>query len=97
MVDPLAVAVGCGHATSHNLGPAETECDEFQVSLHIKESRHTIVCRTTQEAGAPHYGYIDRKKENVIFTLLYLGDPLSDWNHICYRVARQSGESTYQT
>ena len=25
-----------------------------------------------------HSGYIDRKKENVIFTLLYLGDPLSD-------------------
>ena len=30
-----------------------------------------------QEAGAPHRWYIDRKKESVIFTLLYLGDPLS--------------------
>ena len=59
-------------------------------------SRHTIVCRAAQEAGAPHRGYIDRKKENVIFNLLYLGDPLSDWNQICYKVARQPGESTYQ-
>ena len=25
-------------------------------------SRHTIVCRAAQEAGAPHRGYIDRKK-----------------------------------
>ena len=97
--------------------------------------------RAAQEAGTPHRGYIDRKKENVIFTLLeetkhhfhpfvcvkisscqythgvarrllgphdtlscvliiytllYLGDPLSDWNQICYRVARQPAESTYQ-
>ena len=59
-------------------------------------SRRTIVCRAAQEAVAPHRGYIDRKKENVIFTLLYLGDPLSDWNQICYRVACQPGESTYQ-
>ena len=42
-----------------------------------------------------HRGYIDSKKENVIFTLLYLSDPLSHWNQICYRVARQPGESTY--
>ena len=41
-------------------------------------SRHTVVCRAAQEAGAPHREYIDRKKENVIFTLLYLGDSLSD-------------------
>ena len=26
-------------------------------------SRHTIVCRAAQEAGAPHREYIDRKKE----------------------------------
>ena len=38
----------------------------------------------------------DRKKENVICTPLYLGDPLSDWNQICYRFARQPGESTFQ-
>ena len=41
-------------------------------------SRHTIVCLAAQEAGAPHRGYIDRKtsrkKENVIFTPLHLGD-----------------------
>ena len=54
------------------------------------------VCRAAQEASAPHRGYIDRKKENVIFTPLYLGDPLSDWIQICYTVSRQPGESTYQ-
>ena len=31
-------------------------------------SRHTIVCRAAQEAGAPHCEYINRKKENAIFT-----------------------------
>ena len=59
-------------------------------------SRYTIVCRAAQEAGAPHREYIDRKKENVIFTHLYLGDTLSDWNQIYYTVARQPGESTSQ-
>ena len=37
-----------------------------QVSYII--SRHTVVCRAAQEAGAPHREYIDRKNENVIFT-----------------------------
>ena len=32
-------------------------------------SRHMI--HAAQEVGAPHRGYIDRKKENVIFTLFY--------------------------
>ena len=59
-------------------------------------SRHTVVCRAAQEAGAPHREYIDRKNENVIFTPLYLGDHLSDWNQICYTVARQPRESTFQ-
>ena len=54
-------------------------------------SRHTVVCHAAQEAGAPHREYMYRKKEIVIFTLLYLGDPLSDWNQICYRVSRQPG------
>ena len=31
-------------------------------------SRHTIVCRAAQEAGAPHREYINRKKENAIVT-----------------------------
>ena len=53
------------------------------------------MCHAAQETGAPYRGYIDRKKENVIFTPLYLGDPLSDWNQICYRVARQLGESIH--
>ena len=30
-------------------------------------SRHTIVCRAAQEAGAQPREYIDRKKENAIF------------------------------
>ena len=51
-------------------------CVTVGIPAHI--SRHTIVCRAAQEAGAPHREYIDRKKENVIFTLLYLGDGLSD-------------------
>ena len=59
-------------------------------------SRHTTVCRAAQEADAPHREYIDRKNENVIFTPLYLGDHLSDWNQICYTVARQPRESTFQ-
>ena len=54
------------------------------------------MCRAAQEAGAPHREYIDRKNENVIFTPLYLGDHLSDWNQICYTVARQPRESTFQ-
>ena len=49
---------------------------DFAKSGHI--SRHTVVCRAAQEAGAPHREYIDRKKGNIIFTLLYLGDTLSD-------------------
>ena len=62
---------------------------------HSYISRHTVVCRAAQEAGAPHREYIDRKNENVIFTPLYLGDHLSDWNQICYTVARQPRESTF--
>ena len=64
--------------------------------LFLCGSRHTVVCRAAQEAGAPHREYIDRKNENVIFTHLYLGDHLSDWNQICYTVARQPRESTFQ-
>ena len=30
-------------------------------------SRHTVVCRAAQEAGAPHREYIYRKKVNAIF------------------------------
>ena len=59
-------------------------------------SRHAILCRAAQEAGTPHLGYIGRKKENVIFTPLYLGDPLSDCNQICYRVTRQLEEAIFQ-
>ena len=30
-------------------------------------SRHTVVCRAAQEAGAQPREYIDRKKQNAIF------------------------------
>ena len=33
--------------------------------VHV--SRHTVVCRAAQEAGAQPREYIDRKKENAIF------------------------------
>ena len=36
-------------------------------SLAVLESRHTVVCRAAQEAGAQPREYIDRKKENAIF------------------------------
>ena len=43
-----------------------------QILLYSKtvsrQCRHTVVCFVTQEAGVPHCEYIDRKKENVIFT-----------------------------
>ena len=64
--------------------------------MQLLLSRHTVVCRAAQEAGAQHRKYIYRKKENVIFTPLYLGDPVFDWNQTCYKVARQPGESTFQ-
>ena len=72
--------------------PALNEVKKSNVSI----PRRTVVCRAAQEAGAPHREYIDRKNENVIFTPLYLGDHLSDWNQICYTVARQPRESTFQ-
>ena len=55
-----------------------------------------MVCRAALKSGAPHRGYIDRKKENVIFTPLYLVDTLSDYNQIFCRVFHQLEESTFQ-
>ena len=37
---------------------------------YIYISRHTVVCRAAQEAGAQPREYIDRKKENAIFAPL---------------------------
>ena len=31
-------------------------------------AQQTSMCRAAQEAGAPHREYINRKKENAIFT-----------------------------
>ena len=59
------------------------------VGSYIKQKHRTleatgilyiIVCRAAQEVGAPHRGYIDRNKENVIFTPLYLGYTLGQSN-----------------
>ena len=43
-------------------------CDHCSTNdpAHVK-SRHTVVCRAAQEAGAQPREYIDRKKENAIF------------------------------
>ena len=34
------------------------------IMLNKQVSRHTVVCRVAQDAGAPHREYINRKKEN---------------------------------
>ena len=52
------------------------KCENILVSLYVTrkrsrltsaQSRHTVVCRAAQEAGAQPREYIDRKKENAIF------------------------------
>jgi len=45
--------------------------------------RHTVVCRTTQEAGAPHPWIFNRKKNNAIFMHTYLHGPLTKPNDFC--------------
>ena len=40
---------------------------QFEYFLRSTTSRHTVVCRAAQEAGAQPREYIDRKKENAIF------------------------------
>ena len=70
--------------------------DEAYKISRVSDPSDTIECCAAQEASAPHRRYIDRKKENVTFTPLYLGAPLYNWNQICYRVARQPGKSTNQ-
>ena len=42
----------------------------FRTPCQSSISRHMVVCRAAQEAGAPHREYIYRKKVNVIFTPL---------------------------
>ena len=38
--------------------------DISAATIYKTPSRHTIVCRAAQEAGAPHREYIDRKKRH---------------------------------
>ena len=68
---PCAVCYVTQHPMVYMV-PAKYTCPsgwtrEYHVYL-MSESRHTIVCRAAQEAGAPHREYINRKKENAIFT-----------------------------
>ena len=49
----------------------QTFPDPHSITLGtLQLSRHTVVCRAAQEAGAPHREYIYRKKVNAIFTAL---------------------------
>ena len=41
--------------------------NQTNTTSRITISRHTVVCRAAQEAGAQPREYIDRKKENAIF------------------------------
>ena len=73
---PLKYTLVCRTPTPSLLGHTQhiITCLDYDYS----KSRHTVVCRAAQEAGVPHREYIYRKKENVIFPPLYLGDSLSD-------------------
>ena len=39
------------------------------VIMHLQISIDTVMCHVAQEASTAHYGYIDRKKENMIFSI----------------------------
>ena len=45
---------------------ARNGCNDVNAK-HFNVSRHTVVCRAAQEAGAQPREYIDRNKENAIF------------------------------
>ena len=59
------------------------------------ERKLSCVVRLKKPARATQW-FIDRNKENIIFTPLYLDDPLSDWNQICCRVTHQLEEARFQ-
>ena len=50
----------------------ENKLRRSPTSIEIKTHNS---CRVAQETGVPHHEYIDRKKENIILTPLYLGIP----------------------
>ena len=53
----------------HCYNVLEPEGRQISSIIHIAllGSRHTVVCRAAQEAGAQPREYIDRKKQNAIF------------------------------
>jgi len=40
----------------------------IKVYITAEQVRYMVVCCAAQEAGVPQSEYIDRKKENMIFT-----------------------------
>ena len=48
----------------------------FQCCLQEVINQQTFVCHVGQETGVPHCNFIDRMKENMILTPIYLGDLL---------------------
>ena len=69
--------------------PKPTPCSKCEIEIKTHDS---VSCGPRSRHFTPWY--INRKKENIIFTPLYLGDPLSNWNQLCYRITTcQPGES----
>ena len=55
-------------SANNNISVSSSEISiNFYISNEKVKSRHTVVCRAAQEAGAQPREYIDRKKENAIF------------------------------
>ena len=56
-------------ATAKRSSSFPNSCSQNKISpiTAVQISRHTVVCRAAQEAGAQPREYIDRKKENAIF------------------------------
>ena len=51
-------------------GDHNSDYSHHMITSNYQKSRHTVVCRAAQEAGAQPREYIDRKKENAIFAPL---------------------------
>ena len=52
--------------TTCNWDPTIAELNFSGRQGHV--SRHMVLCHAAKKASTPHHGYIDRKKENNIFT-----------------------------
>ena len=62
---------------------------------HCK-SRHTVVSRAAQGTGTPHPWVLTGRTKTSFSHLCISVITYPDWNQICYTVARQQGESTFQ-